>query len=266
MATKAKEQHLPAKIYTQELALQHIDMEAVVTALAESGVEGDGISPFDLDRISMPAGDSLTYNIPGEDGPEPVRFLEALVLHHHPGRQLYKGPYDVNNPSAPICASFDGLTGYGNPGGECIKCPLGAFGGTCYPHRYIYLLFPKRTTPTLLVLPRTSVVAAKRYLRRLALAGHLPYGVITKIGLKKRERGTGMVATFTQGDVLGKEMTAFVRKYAQAFKASLSFPLLSSPGVDPTAEDVSSHNVGPDFDDDEDIYDGPDVGDNPRDY
>ena len=70
---------------------------------------------------------------------------------------------------------------------------------------------------------------------------------MTRIGLAKRERGVGMVATFEEGPQLSEAHKATVAVYAVSFKKVLTFPTLSSG--DPTEH----HNYGPEPDDEGDI-------------
>jgi hypothetical protein len=250
-----KTSNLPAVIKT--LAIANMDIETVVDVMRESSLDGgDGLSPFDLDRIQFPSAGSLTYAVPTDEGKKrAVETLDAIVLHHHPIRQFYEGNYDPSTPTAPRCTSADGMRGVGNPGGDCLKCRFGEFNCGCKQYRVLYLLFPENQAPTLLVLPRTSLNPARKYLRKLALTGTHCYGLITKIGLTERRSGPGMVATFAPGPKLTPEMLAIVRAYAQAFRASIAFPSVpsaASGGGDPTQDGGTyAGDTDPDPDDDD---------------
>lgn len=253
----ASQMNLPAVIGS--LAIASLDLETVVDVLRESSIDSDGISPFDLDRIQFPTAGSVAFGVPTDEGKKrAAEVLEAIVLHHHPIRQYWEGAYDSKAQSAPRCASADGISGTGDPGGLCIKCKYGIFNAECKPYRVLYLLFPESMMPTLLILPRTSLNPAVKYLRKLALSGLYSYGLVTKIGLQERRNGPGMVATFAPGPRLDPKMLAVVKAYATAFKASVKFPAIAS-GVgslgDPTqnSDDMLPVNYGPEPDDEDDI-------------
>lgn len=233
-----KSANLPATL--KSLAIASMDIDTVIDVMRESNLDGgDGLSPFDLDRIQFPSSGSLTFAVPTDEGKKKAEeTLEAIVLHHHPIRQFYEGAYDPTTPSAPRCSSADGITGHGLPGGTCLTCRFGGFGGACKQYRVLYLLFPDKQSPTVLILPRTSLNPARKYLRKLALSGTHAYGLITKIGLTERRGGPGMLATFAPGPKLTPEMLAIVRAYAQAFRESIKFPVTASAGGgDPTQDD-----------------------------
>lgn len=248
MSEKNSANNLPVPITS--LALEQMDVAAVANALAESGI--DGLSPFDLDKISMPGAGGLTWNVPTEEGVRPKEAIEGIILHQHPTRQLYEGAYDAANPSPPRCASYDGVTGHGDPGGSCAVCPLGQFGGPCKPYRFLYVLFPDKTVPTLLILPRTSLSRRlpkgfAKYVSKLAFRGKVPAQMVSRISLEQRKQGMGSVAVFDEGAALSPEHYALVREYATAFKGALGFPSAPGPVVDPT-KDVE---IGVDDDDDD---------------
>lgn len=227
--TSQNPQNLPAE--TMALAIQTMDITAVSEAMQELG--HGGMTPFDLDRIAFPTAGALTYNVPTEDGMEPMKFLDAIIVHQHPGRQYYPDKYDPQNPKPPQCASYDGLIGIGDPGGSCTVCPFCVFGCGCNPYKYLYLLFPEESWPKLLVLPRTSLskkilsgpaIGMSKYGMALAKRGKRMSDVVTRIGLMPRTQGIGSVATFQVQQELPKALADCVRAYAAAFKESLTFP------------------------------------------
>lgn len=238
--------NLPVVITT--LAITSTDAVGTIEKMREASP--DGFTMLNLDKIPFATADSYTWNVPTADGVVPERYLDAIIVHHHPARQRYDAPYDVNaDPRPPVCVSYDGIRGEGEPGGVCAKCPYNQVGpdAECRPSRWLYLLFPDSHFPTWLSLPRTSLSnkltnGIRRYLVNLAKGGRnkvkgglWPWEVATRIGLAKRERGAGMVATFTEGERLSEVLAVHVKKYSQDFKASLTFPTINAPGNDPTA-------------------------------
>ena len=254
-----KKGNLPAISLT--LAIEAVDSQATMQKLSAASPEG--LTPLSLDRISFVTAGSITYNVPTEDGPEPRQYLDTIMVHGHNYRQLYTGLYDPQNPSPPECVSWDGITGQGSPGGVCARCPFNLVGpeAQCKPYRWLYLLFPGEVLPTTLALPRTSlsrrlhrgivsyVIGLAKGGKAKVRGGLWPWEVVTHIGLAKRERGVGMVATFEEGPPLTATQQVAVAAYVKSFKKALTFPILSSG--DPTEH----HNYGPEPDGDDDIDD-----------
>ena len=265
-----KKENLPALPVT--LAIQTMDAASTMEKMAAASP--DGFTVLNLDRIPFATADSYTWNVPTEDGPDPRRYLDAVVLHQHAVRQRYENAYDPNNPTPPSCVSYDGITGEGDPGGACARCPFNKVSpdAECRPYRWLYLLFPAEPIPVLLSLPRTSLSrrlqkGVAKYFLGLAKGGRArvkgglwPYSVMTRIGLAKRERGVGMVATFEEGPRLSPEQEEVIRVYAESFKKSVTFPVLGGRNIGP---DMYSGD-GEEPEDDEDTYvDGPNIGDDP---
>ena len=238
--------NLPAPITT--LAIMSADAAGTMEKMREASP--DGFTMLNLDKVPFATADNYTWNVVTEDGPDPRRYLDVVLIHHHPARQRYDGPYDVNaDPRPPICVSYDGVRGEGEPGGICAKCRYNRVGtdAECRPYRWLYLLFPDSQFPTWLSLPRTSLSnkltnGIRRYLVGLAKGGRnkvkgglWPWEVATRIGLAKRERGVGMVATFTEGERLPAALSAQVQEYSRNFKASLTFPTVVALDGDPTS-------------------------------
>ena len=73
--------------------------------------ELDGLTPS-FERIKIPAGGGLAYEVPGDDpdSPDSVKEFKAVILYHHPINCYYKEEYTGgNNP--PDCGSMDGKIG-----------------------------------------------------------------------------------------------------------------------------------------------------------
>ena len=235
MAEKASS-NLPASIIT--LAIASADAVGTMEKIREASP--DGFTMLNLDRISFPTADSLTFNVPTEEGPDPQRYLDAIIAHHHAARQRYDGPYDPATPTPPLCVSYDGIRGQGKPGGLCATCRYNQVGpdAECRPYRWLYLLFPESVFPTFFPLPRTSLSrkltnGIAKYLVGLAKGGRnkvkgglWPWEVVTRIGLTDRQRGVGKVATFTEGPRLSSVQADVVKEYVKSFRASLTFPAI----------------------------------------
>ena len=137
--------------------------------------------------------------------------------------------YDDDQP--PLCQSFDGKVGYGEPGGTCADCVLNQFGSdgnnkgkACKNMRMLYLLRSGEYMPIQIALPPTSLTPYTRFVNEAFLSRRRKVctGVV-RIGLKKAVSGSHeyCVATFTKiADFAGEDL-AHIRAYADGFVAQI---------------------------------------------
>lgn len=190
--------------------------------------EMDGLG-FTFERIKIPSGGGLAFEIPGEDDDEPdlVKEIEGVIVFHHPVNAYWAEAYTgQNNP--PDCASTDGRYGEGEPGGICQTCLNNQFGsdGTngklCKNMRRIYILQEGEMFPLLLTLPPTSLGNFSRYISRGILQkGLRSHKVITKVALKKATSSGGInysQATFRLAGVLPEGIAREMEKYGNFIK------------------------------------------------
>jgi len=142
--------------------------------------EMDGLTPS-FERIKIPAGGGLAYEVPGDDpdSPDSVKEFKAVILYHHPISCYYKEEYTGgNNP--PDCGSMDGKFGIEAESGEiksCADCEYNKFGSgkngakACKQKRRIYLLREGEALPTILSLPTGSLGEFSKYVMRLLSKG-----------------------------------------------------------------------------------------------
>ena len=163
--------------------------------------ELDGLTPS-FERIKIPAGGGLAYEVPGDDpdSPDSVKEFKAVILYHHPINCYYEEEYTGgNNP--PDCASMDGKIGVEAATGEirqCAECEFSKFGTgkngakACKQKRRIYLLRENEALPTILSLPTGSLSEFSKYVMRLLSKGKKTNGVVTKFSLKKAQNSGGI--------------------------------------------------------------------------
>ena len=163
--------------------------------------ELDGLN-LSFDRIKIPSGGGLAFEVPGDDpdSPDTVKEFKAVILHHHPINCYYKEEYTGgNNP--PDCGSMDGHIGIDGETGEvksCADCPFNKFGSgkngakACKQKRRIYLLREGEALPTMLSLPTGSLGEFSKYVMRLLSKGRKTNGVVTKFTLKKAQNSGGI--------------------------------------------------------------------------
>ena len=119
------------KTETQSTALAASSGFALTDSLAtiQEALSGEcaGLD-FTFDRIRIPSGGGLAFEVPGEeDDPELVTKITVIIAYQHPAYAYYATKFHGgNNP--PDCGSFDGKHGVGNPGGDCHACPFNKFG------------------------------------------------------------------------------------------------------------------------------------------
>ena len=163
--------------------------------------EMDGLTPS-FDRIKIPAGGGIAYEVPGDDpeSPDTVKEFKGVILYHHPVHSYYVEKYTGgNNP--PDCGSMDGHVGIDTETGEikeCAECPFNKFGSgengakACKQKRRIYLLRENEALPTLLSLPTGSLAEFSKYVMRLLSKGKKTNSVVTKFTLKKAQNSGGI--------------------------------------------------------------------------
>ena len=163
--------------------------------------EMDGLTPT-FERIKIPAGGGISFEVPGDDpeNPDSVKEFKAVILYHHPINCYYKEEYTGgNNP--PDCGSMDGHVGIEAESGEiknCADCPFNKFGSgkngakACKQKRRIYLLREGESLPTLLSLPTGSLAGFSRYIMNLLGKGKKSNVVVTKFSLKKAQNSGGI--------------------------------------------------------------------------
>lgn len=153
-----------------------------------------------FERIKIPSGGGIIFEVPGEEPGETdaVKEFSAVILYHHPMHAYYENPYTGgNNP--PDCGSYDGVTGTGNPGGACATCPHNQFGSAinggraCKARRRLYVLREGEILPLILNLPTGSLKEYGRYIKRLLGKARKSNGVVTRFSLTKATNAGGLV-------------------------------------------------------------------------
>lgn len=183
----------------------------------------------EFERIKIPAGGSTIFELPSgnPDEPDTVKEFSAVILYHHPMYIFYSSKYSgSSNP--PDCLSTDGITGIGNPGGNCINCPKNKFGSgengskACKNKHQIYLLRENEMFPLILSLPTSSNKEFSRYIKRLLSKGKKSDSVVTKFSLKKAVNKTGISYSQVQFSVareLTNEETRLIKNYSEQVKS-----------------------------------------------
>lgn len=148
---------------------------------------------FSFDRIRIPSGGGLAFEVPGEeDDPELATKITAVIAYQHPAYAYYATKFHGgNNP--PDCGSFDGEHGIGNPGGNCRSCRFNQFGSgegkakACKNRHMLYLLREGEIFPVMMSIPTGSLKSYTDYVKKQITKGRRLSGIVTEISLKKAE-------------------------------------------------------------------------------
>lgn len=176
-------------------------------------------------RIKIPGGGHLQFEIPSgnPDVPDYAPYLEGVILYSHNSNAYWPEGSEYDDDQPPLCQSFDGKVGYGEPGGTCADCVLNQFGSdgnnkgkACKNMRMLYLLRSGEYMPIQIALPPTSLMPYTRFVNEAFLSRRRKVctGVV-RIGLKKAVSGSHeyCVATFTKiADFAGEDL-AHIRAY-----------------------------------------------------
>ncbi len=233
------------------------EIERLDFALSEQMALSEELGGLDanFERIKIPSGGSLIFEVPGDnpDEPEAVREFSGVILFHHVLNAYYETDYTGGN-QPPDCGSLDGVAGVGNPGGPCADCWLNEFGTgkngakACKNKRRIFLLREGEIFPQIISLPTGSLKELTRYLKRLLSRGLRSNMVLTRFSLKKASNSTGLFysqALFAMERVLTPEESAVIGKLSEQVKTlsrSVGFDADgedSAPPVDPETGEVA---------------------------
>ena len=181
-----------------------------------------------FDHVTIPAAGGTAFEVPGEMPGETdmAKEFTGVILYHHPMFTYYRDHFTGgNNP--PDCSSYDGVTGIGNPGGSCARCPMNTWGSgenggkACKNKRRIYVLREGELIPLLLVLPIGSMKEFAVYIKRLLAKGKKSSGVVTRFSLKKVSNATGVAysqAQFAVDRMLTPEEIPYIDAMASQIK------------------------------------------------
>lgn len=197
-----------------------------ITALIRDNI-GAGVSIAALERVKVPASGSTVWTREEEsDAPAP-REIAGIIIYFKDRRAYWPKKYEGGAGDPPQCASDNGITGTGNPGGDCAGCKFAAWGSApdsrgqaCKATRLLYILQPTSLLPIVLSVPPTSIQPVRKYLLRLVSERLAYHSVVTRLRCKAEQSKTGQKyaeIVATRGDVLDAELATRVAAYRDAF-------------------------------------------------
>ena len=203
------------------------DANMNIQELLEDNLEGESLSPFDLERIVLPAGGGTTWTIPTIEGEKEVKDLQAVIIMPQSSRSFWKEEM-TGEGTPPDCVSEDMIQGQGEPGGLCSACQYNQFGSgkqgsgkACKETKNLFILLEGSMLPYVLQVPPTSLKNYKKYMGQLTGTGKSVNGVVTSFTIEKIKSGSG----FTHGRIifrpageLSAEQVTAVKQYRQMFK------------------------------------------------
>lgn len=228
-----------AKESTALAVVEEINLPALNKELLQGMQEEMEGMDFTFDRIKIPSGGGIAFEVPGEDpeNPDIEKVVYGIILDHHPINAYWATEYSgEKNP--PDCASIDGIVGVDRETGEkilCAACPKNQYGtavnkdGTqgkgkaCKNMRRIYFTKPDHLFPLLLVLPPTSLRNFTDYIKRSIVGkNRRSYEILTKFTLTKDKNEGGIEyskAMFAPAGILSDVIKKQTKEYAEEIKA-----------------------------------------------
>ena len=222
--------------------------------LAEAVAEEmDGLGSIPFDRVKIPSGGGLAFELPGdtEEDTESATELIGVILDHNPVNAYWAEKFSGGNEQ-PDCSSYDGKQGVVRATGEirsCETCPYNRFGSdgagkACKNVHRVYILRENNPVPLVLSLPPTSLKYMRDYIgKRVLLKGFRCWQVLTKITLKKEKSRDGITysrAVFAFLDKLSPEQAQMAEAMRGIVKATsrqidIADDYQAGPAADPAA-------------------------------
>lgn len=227
----------------KEVAVKEQGTQFMVLANAQnaiealkSNMEGENLSPMDLDRVSIPAGGGIAFTVPTLEGEESAPEIIGVIICVQNCRAYWAGDF-AGGGDPPSCVSEDAVIGVGDPGGACKTCPMAEFGSdsrgkgqACKQIKRLFLMRPNSMLPLVVNLPPTSIKAATRYQLRLANFGLKYQAAVTRITLAKTKNSEGIAystAVFALAGKLDPDQAKAMEDYAAAMGPLLRRPVIA---------------------------------------
>lgn len=200
---------------------------------AELAPEMDGLG-VSFDRVKIPAGGSITWELPAEEGQEieTSKALEGVIVDHYPIRSLYLERYE-GSKNPPDCSSLDCITGITKDGvvRSCAGCEYNQRGShpdnprrkRCDDKQRIYLLQDTDDAfPLLIVLPPGSLLSLGNWLgRKVILKGLRSCDVVTRLTLSKATSNDGITfsqVNFAVAGIIAPEQQGEMKAYTDGIR------------------------------------------------
>lgn len=158
--------------------------------------QGEKLTISTLAQIKIPSGGGTQWAIPSLGGEKYEKSFDAVVTYAKRVRTYWSDPDSTGE--SPDCRSDDSVVGKGDPGGDCVTCPMAKWdsspkggGQACKQQLRLFLMRPGQLLPTVLSLPPTSLIPWRTYAGELTSNVKYHYGVVTRFGLEVNENAAG---------------------------------------------------------------------------
>ncbi len=201
-----------AKAKNELAAADNFDLQSFLRGDLAQAIEEemDGLGTVPFDRVKIPSGGGLAFELSREDdeNPESATEIIGVILDHHPVNAYWREKFAGGNEQ-PDCSSHDGKQGVERETGEikdCATCPYNQFGSddkgkACKNIHRVFILREGNPVPLVLPLPPTSLKYMRDYIaKRVILKGFRCWQIVTRITLKKEKNAAGITysrAVFT---------------------------------------------------------------------
>jgi hypothetical protein len=215
---------------------------------------GQGLTPRNLDRVTVPAGGGTVWQVPGIDKLRNEETIDGIIVQIQPARAYWSNPDNTGTP--PDCASLDMVYGIGmygrgsavNPEGLCATCPQDEWGSgregrgkACRERREVYVLRAEDMLPIVVQVPITSLRALEKYAVALAAGkadrgrSHRLHSVVTRLALEQatgagKQKYSVIVPSFVQA--LTPEQARRMAAYAAGLRSAFGGPSLPAEAFD----------------------------------
>lgn len=226
-----------------------------IKEVIEANFGNRGISLFNLERVRIPAGGSITWNILDPTGEESVeQEIIAMIPYKTDQRCFWERPFeDSGGGSPPSCHSTDLILGFGNNGEsdgrhECRTCPRNQWkqgvgdtvaGKECREMRVMFLLRKGREEhifPSILVITPGSLKNLDGYLTSLTSQGLPFYACLHRLTLEKTQSKGGVKYAAVKAKIV-RELDDAELKMVQEYGKAMAVPF---GGLTITQEDAAS--------------------------
>lgn len=218
-------------------------MNQEVKELLADNIGNGGIDQFSLTRVKVPAGGGIAWAVPTLEGVSVAQEFTGVIVHWKTMRAYWAEAYGTGSgDTPPDCSSQDGDIGIGEPGGECMKCPLNEFGTAhtgrgkaCKEVRGLFVLPENALFPTFMPLPPMSIAPLKSYMLQLASSGINYWKVVTALTLETARNKDNVVYSRAVPKLVRRledaEVVA-VKAYRDELRPAIEGVVLSRADVD----------------------------------
>ncbi len=214
-----------------------------VQELIGEALGGEALGFQDIPSVGMPSGGAQYWSVPGVGGEEvPTKTIRGVVIFRHNRRAYWADPEPTPGES-PDCASPDGITGYGDPGGSCADCALAQFGSSlkgsnaqaCTQRNPLYLVTSDALIPLRVNIGPTSIQVVRAYAIGLLNQYQVPmHAVVTELSLEVARNKGGQdysKLVMKMGEPLSESDRALITGYRDGFVPQLEEMLRKQAGA-----------------------------------